>query len=147
MNNWLIRSAKQNWNFPLEKKERIELKGHQIKKFSATNSDRRVQCSKTKQESSVVLNPHRRVWGFKSRVETCRVSIHRIDTTLQVQYSTAWLWNPGQTSPEIQNRDISGPTKRTYVLQFFLKMYSTANRGFRILWMKTWTGDQCSVSR
>ena len=23
-----------------------------------------------------------------------------------------WLWNPGETSPEVQNRDISGPTKR-----------------------------------
>ena len=29
----------------------------------------------------------------------------------------SWLWNPGQTSPEVQNRGISGPTKRTYVLQ------------------------------
>ena len=28
-----------------------------------------------------------------------------------------WLWNPGQISPEVQNRGISGPTKRTYVLQ------------------------------
>ena len=28
-----------------------------------------------------------------------------------------WLWNPGETSPEVQNRGISGPTKRIYVLQ------------------------------
>ena len=28
-----------------------------------------------------------------------------------------WLWNPGQTSPAVQNRSISGPTKRTCVLQ------------------------------
>ena len=28
-----------------------------------------------------------------------------------------WLWNPGQTSPEVQNRGISGPMKRTYVLK------------------------------
>ena len=28
-----------------------------------------------------------------------------------------WLWNPVQTSPEVQNRGISGPTKRTPVLQ------------------------------
>ena len=28
-----------------------------------------------------------------------------------------WLWNPGQTSPEVQNRGISGSTKRTCVLQ------------------------------
>ena len=29
------------------------------------------------------------------------------------------LWNPGQTSPEVQNRGISGPTKRTCVPQKF----------------------------
>ena len=33
----------------------------------------------------------------------------------------SWLWNPGQTSPEVQNRGISGPTKRTRVLQKFNK--------------------------
>ena len=32
-----------------------------------------------------------------------------------------WLWNAGQTSPEVQNRGISGPTKRTDVLQNFSK--------------------------
>ena len=31
----------------------------------------------------------------------------------------SWLWNPGQMSPEVQNRGISGSTKRTCVLQFF----------------------------
>ena len=28
-----------------------------------------------------------------------------------------WLWNPEQTSPELQNRSISDPTKRTDVFQ------------------------------
>ena len=34
-----------------------------------------------------------------------------------------WLWNPGQTSPEVQNRGINNSKKRTYVLLqfFFLK--------------------------
>ena len=32
-----------------------------------------------------------------------------------------WLWNPGETSSEVQNRGISGSTKRTHVLQKFLK--------------------------
>ena len=31
--------------------------------------------------------------------------------------NTSWLWNPGQTSPEDQNRSISGPTKRNDVLK------------------------------
>ena len=33
------------------------------------------------------------------------------------QVDPPWLWNPGQMSPEVQNRGISGPTKRTDVLQ------------------------------
>ena len=37
------------------------------------------------------------------------------------QGNPPYLWNTGQTSPEVQNRGISGPTKRTYVLQIFLK--------------------------
>ena len=36
-----------------------------------------------------------------------------------MQRDPPWLWNPGQTSPEVQNRGISGPRKRTYVLQKF----------------------------
>ena len=33
-----------------------------------------------------------------------------------------WLRNPGQMSPEVQNRGISGPTKRTYAFKIvFLK--------------------------
>ena len=28
-----------------------------------------------------------------------------------------WLWDPNQTSPEVQNRVISGPTRRTHILQ------------------------------
>ena len=32
-----------------------------------------------------------------------------------------WIINPEETSPEVQNRSISGPTKWTYVLQKFVK--------------------------
>ena len=32
-----------------------------------------------------------------------------------------WFWNPGQVSPEVQNRGISDPTKRTNVLQNITK--------------------------
>ena len=32
-----------------------------------------------------------------------------------------WLWNPGETSPEVQKRGISGPMKRTNVLLKFKK--------------------------
>ena len=30
-----------------------------------------------------------------------------------------WIWNPGQTSPEVQNRVSMAPQKRTDVLPFF----------------------------
>ena len=31
----------------------------------------------------------------------------------QARGASHWLWNLGQTSPEVQNRNMSGPTKRT----------------------------------
>ena len=31
-----------------------------------------------------------------------------------------WLWSQGQTSPEVQHKDISGPTKRVDVLQSYI---------------------------
>ena len=37
-----------------------------------------------------------------------------------------WLWNSGETSPEVRN-SISGPTKRTYVLQKFKRKHATLN--------------------
>ena len=41
----------------------------------------------------------------------------RITQVRKHERDPPWLWNPGQTSPEVQNRGINGPTKRTYVLQ------------------------------
>ena len=34
-----------------------------------------------------------------------------------IRQNPVWLWNLEETSPEVQNRGISGPTKRTHVLQ------------------------------
>ena len=36
-----------------------------------------------------------------------------------------WLWNPDEMSPEVRNRGISGPTKRTHVLQKFKKKHTS----------------------
>ena len=49
-----------------------------------------------------------------------RIPLHAGDKTCK-QGGPPWLWNQGQMSPEVQNRGISGPTKRTDVLQNFLK--------------------------
>ena len=35
------------------------------------------------------------------------------------QRGPTWLWNPGQTSPEVQNSGISDPTNISAVLQKF----------------------------
>ena len=45
----------------------------------------------------------------------------------------SWLWNPGQTSPEVQKRGTSGPTKKTDVLQNVfenLKIYVSFHHNF-----------------
>ena len=49
--------------------------------------------------------------------------IHCMQVTKHARRDPPWLWNPEQMSPEVQKRGISGPTKRTCVLQiFFLKI-------------------------
>ena len=50
------------------------------------------------------VSHQRWIWGMARRQES-------------MQASPPWLWNPGQMSPEVQNRGISGPTKRTCVLK------------------------------
>ena len=45
-----------------------------------------------------------------------------------------WLWNPEEMSPEVQNRGITGPTKRTYVLQHFKKTLHLSGPVFQIDW-------------
>ena len=56
------------------------------------------------------VSQQRWIWGIAHRQESVQVR------------NPYWLWNSGQTSPEVQNRGISGLTKRTYVLQkFYMK--------------------------
>ena len=45
-----------------------------------------------------------------------------------------WLWNPGQTSSEVQNSSISGHTKETCVLQIFFKK-KRSDRFIRFLFL------------
>ena len=57
-------------------------------------------------------------------VSRCRTRGESREFIVRKQQSTRardlpWLWNQGETLPEVQNRGISGPTKRTYVLQKF----------------------------
>ena len=65
--------------------------------------------------------------GFKPRTSTnacghvCRYMDWKGSAVMLQARNPPWLWNPGEMSPEVQNRGISGPTKRTYVLHTFGK--------------------------
>ena len=56
-----------------------------------------------------------------------------------------WLKNPGQMLPGVQNRGISSPTKRTYVLQQFLKnikdFFGWCSLYGGEAWVVTWYGE------
>ena len=40
-----------------------------------------------------------------------------------------WLWNPGQTLPEVRNRGISGPTKMFHIFQNLLRKEQKVTSG------------------
>ena len=54
----------------------------------------------------------------------------RITLVRKYARDTSRFWNPGQTSPEVQTRGISNPTKRTCVLHFSLKNNQTFQQCF-----------------
>ena len=56
---------------------------------------------------------------FKKVFHPC--TANSINNNLQTATEIFRLWNPGQTSPEVRNRGVSGPTKRTHVPKKFLK--------------------------
>ena len=66
------------------------------------------------------------IWSYKTCFcksrEMC-IRIHKLEVLTRscFNYFSEWENNPGETSSEVQNRGISGPTKRTHVLQKFLK--------------------------
>ena len=66
------------------------------------------------------------MWVMVSRchtkVESEESILHRLES-IQVK-NPPWLWNLGQTSLEVQNRGISGPTRKQFVLQNFTKKSS-----------------------
>ena len=68
---------------------------------------KRLGCNAGRQEASR--------WHTKGESEDSIVWRQR---NMQMRYPP-WVRNLGQTSLEVQNRDISGPTKRTDVLQKF----------------------------
>ena len=77
---------------------------------TSTNACRHVFKYMDRKGSAAMLTP------IQSAGVTPEVNL-RITQVRKHTKDPPWFWNPGQTSPEVQNRGISGPTKRTYVLQ------------------------------
>ena len=84
---------------------------HRFEPLTSTNACRH-DCKCREQKGSAAM-----LTSIQSAGVTPEVNLN----TTQVRKHTRdppWLWNPGQTSPEVQNkRDISDLTKRTYILQ------------------------------
>ena len=69
---------------------------------------------------------------WPSKVSRCHTRVECEESIAGGWWSTKtkdphWLWNSGQTSPDIQNRGTSGPTKKTDVLQNFQKKFSVSH--------------------
>ena len=54
------------------------------------------------------------------------------------------LWDPGQMSPEVQNRGISAPTERTYVLK---NIWKNAESTLRAIFLKLWRSVKIKFCR
>ena len=76
-----------------------------------------------------IIRNHQEVSRCSTRCESQESIMHRWWTT-QAR-DPPWLWNLGETSPEVQNRGISGHTKRLMPSNFFFKKtkYVTRNVG------------------
>ena len=76
--------------------------------------------------SQVQVPPHMQVdyvWGRQEISRYCTRSESEEYITWRWGY-LPWFWNTGQTSPEVQNRCISGPTKRTNALPYSKKPFT-----------------------
>ena len=70
------------------------------------------------------LHENERIWTLRGEGHASLAPPPLRSANAQVRkrvWDPPWLWNPGQMSPQVKNRGISGPQKRTCVLQnFFL---------------------------
>ena len=62
-------------------------------------------------------------------------------------FGPPWLWNPGQTSPEVQNRGISGPTKKQKGLMSSNSIISDVKEDVLLCvnWSQMWINIFCFV--
>ena len=90
--------------------------GHGFKPWSSINACEHI-CKYVDPKSSATI-----LTSTQSADVTIEIN-PRITQTRKHARGLTWFWNPGQTSPEVQNRVINDPIKRTYVLQIFFKKY------------------------
>ena len=86
----------------------------------ATNACEHV-CRYVDKKGLAAVLAAKRPAGVHTRDES-KESITYRQESMEVKVPS-WLWNPGQISPEVHNSSIYGPSKRIYVLHFFLKRH------------------------
>ena len=97
--------------------------GHGFESLTSTNACGHVYKYVDQKGSAAMLT------SIQSAGVTSEVNL-KITHVRKCGRDPPWLWNPGQTSPEVQNRGTSGPTKRTYVLQIFKKQKAAIEKTF-----------------
>ena len=78
---------------------------HRFEPQTSTNACRHV-CKYMDQKGPTAM-----LTSIQSAGVTTKVNLLIIQARKHAR-DLPWLWNPGQTSPEVKNRGISGPTKR-----------------------------------
>ena len=91
--------------------------------FSAVLITRTVVGSSPK-PPPMLVDTSASMWVCGSKRLGCHASEANLRVTKVRKHTRdpPWLWNPGQTSPKVQNRDISGLTKMTRAFQKFCKI-------------------------
>ena len=98
-------------------------------------------CLRQRQSWVWALNLHQCFWTCLQVCGSKRLSCHatsiqsgvppevnlRIIQVRKHARDPPWLWNPGQTSPEVQNRGISGPHKEDMSSKSFKKKFFVPN--------------------
>ena len=77
--------------------------------LSQTHATRLHQCSQTCQKGSAAMLTSIQSAGVAPEVNLRNTLCAGKET--RYRGNPPWLWNPGQMSPEVQNRGISSPTK------------------------------------
>ena len=117
--NWKLSNIKRLLRgiFPLCK---LIHTGREFEAWTSTNACRHV-CEYMDQKGSAAMLTSIQTAGVAPEVNLRITQVRK-----HAKRDPPWLWNPGQMSPEVQNRGISGPTNKDLCPpKIFLKKFHT----------------------